>query len=108
MYKQDKYIYGFLIIFAISFLFYIYYRNDKANNEFYQKEIHYEIKSVQKTTDGFYLIGIENAIIPLGLHGDCIDTIYCGDSIIKYSCSNEIIIKRKKEGFNAHKYDCSN
>jgi hypothetical protein len=108
MKNRQIYFWMFLAICAISFVFYNFYRNDKANYEFYQEEIHYEIKSVQKTTDGFYLIGIENEIIPLGLHGDCIDTIYCGDSIIKYPFSNEIIIKHKKEGYKAHKYDCSN
>ena len=107
MYKQDKFIWILLIICFVAFLSYLSFFQWRGNNVFYQKKLSNKVDEVRITTKGCFELKFDTLWFDIGIYSGYIDSIQKGDSIFKDPKSYKIVIKRKKENFKAHKYDCS-
>ena len=98
-------IFAGLLVFCI--LCVLFYKNYFVHKAIYYEEYNGTIEKVDKYIKGDWGVYINNQWRYLGLDGNCIDTLFVGDSIIKKSKSYSIIIKSKALNFSATEYNCN-
>ena len=110
-YIENKFVLIFWIVVVLCFVLFIgdsLIHNRMSEKKFFLNTLTGEIKEVKHEVKGYYKLKVDSSWIYLSDWGECIDSIYIGDSIFKPSNSFCITLKRVKYNYKySNIYDCT-
>ena len=108
---ENKFVLIFWIVAVLCLVFFIgdgMIHNKLSEKKFFLNTLNGEVKEVKHEVKGYYVLKVDTSWIYLSYYGQCIDTIYIGDSIYKPSHSFCITLKRVKYNYKySNIYDCT-
>lgn len=108
---ENKFVLIFWILAILCLFFFIgdgLIHNILSEKKFFLSTFTGEVKEVKHEVKGYYILKVDTGWIYLSYYGQCIDTIYIGDSILKPSHSFSITLKRKNANYMlSNTFDCT-
>jgi len=93
---ENKFVLIFWIVAFLCVAFFIgdgLIHNRMSEKKFFLNTLTGKIEDVKHEVKGYYILKVDTSWIYLSYYGQCIDTIYIGDSIFKPSNSFSITVK---------------
>ena len=108
---ENKFVLIFWIVAVLCLVFFIedgLIHDRLSEKKFFLSTVTGEIKDVKHEVKGYYILKVDTSWIYLSDYGQCIDTIYIGDSIFKSAHSFSISLKRKNVNYKySNTFDCT-